>query len=158
MHLDAFSKHKWPQCCLCSPFTPCYFDCRMERKYLTMVEPAILKAVQRVEQGHVEEANHLSNGIDGKQANNHTLEKRQHSHIWPGGRHLCSFISRFHKNNKKNMSSCVQPSGTVLRWTPKIRVTNSASDQMRNMVTFSPLFMTAADKEEWNKPHKVRHN
>lgn len=38
-----------------------------------MVEPAILKAVQGVEQRHVEEANHLPNGINGEQANNHTL-------------------------------------------------------------------------------------
>lgn len=40
-----------------------------------MVEPAILKAVQGVEQRHVEKANHLPNGIDGEQAYNHTLEK-----------------------------------------------------------------------------------
>lgn len=42
-----------------------------------MVEPAILKAIQGVEQRHVKEANHLSNGIDGEEANNHTLENRQ---------------------------------------------------------------------------------
>lgn len=40
-----------------------------------MVKPAILKAVQRVEQRHVEEANHLPNGVDGEEANNHTLQK-----------------------------------------------------------------------------------
>ena len=39
-----------------------------------MVEPAILKAVQGVEQRHVQEAHHLSNGIDGEEANDHTLE------------------------------------------------------------------------------------
>lgn len=39
-----------------------------------MVEPAILKAVQGVEQRHVEEAHHLSNGIDREEANNHTLQ------------------------------------------------------------------------------------
>lgn len=46
----------------------------MQREYLTMVEPAILKAVQRVEQRHVEEADHLANGIDGEKANNHALK------------------------------------------------------------------------------------
>lgn len=43
-----------------------------------MVEPAILKAVQGVEQRHVEKANHLSNGINGEEANNHTLEITHH--------------------------------------------------------------------------------
>lgn len=42
-----------------------------------MVEPAILKAIQGVQQRHVKEANHLSNGINGEEANNHTLENRQ---------------------------------------------------------------------------------
>ena len=47
-----------------------------------MVEPAILKAVQGVEQRHVEEAHHLSNGIDREEANNHTLqENTRHNHI-----------------------------------------------------------------------------
>lgn len=41
---------------------------------LTVVEPAILKAVEGVEQRHVEEANHLSDGINGKKTNNHTLK------------------------------------------------------------------------------------
>lgn len=44
-----------------------------------MVEPAILKAVQGVEQRHVEEANHLSNGIDGEEANNHTLRDHENT-------------------------------------------------------------------------------
>lgn len=39
----------------------------------TMVEPAILKAVQRVQQRHVEEATHLPNDIDGEQADDHPL-------------------------------------------------------------------------------------
>lgn len=43
----------------------------------TMVEPAILKAVQGVEQRHVEEAHHLSNGIDREEANNHTLNEEE---------------------------------------------------------------------------------
>lgn len=47
---------------------------------LTVVEPAILKAVQGVEQRHVEEANHLSNGIDGEEANNHTLVYHKNTH------------------------------------------------------------------------------
>lgn len=42
--------------------------------HLTVVKPAILKAIQRIEQRHVEKANGLSNGIDWEQANNHTLE------------------------------------------------------------------------------------
>ena len=42
-----------------------------------MVEPTILKAVQGVEKGHVQEANHLANGINGKQTNDHTLESTQ---------------------------------------------------------------------------------
>lgn len=45
--------------------------------HLTVVEPAILKAVEGVEQRHVEEANHLSNGIDGKKTNYHTLKDRK---------------------------------------------------------------------------------
>lgn len=40
---------------------------------LTMVEPAVLKAIQGVEQRHVEKTNHLSNCIDGEQAHNQTL-------------------------------------------------------------------------------------
>lgn len=51
-----------------------------------MVEPAILKAVQGVEQRHVEEANHLSNGIDGEEANNHSLEDHQNTQ--------CDFIQQ----------------------------------------------------------------
>lgn len=39
-----------------------------------MVEPAIFKAVQGVEQGHVQQADHLSDGVDGEEANDHTLE------------------------------------------------------------------------------------
>lgn len=31
-----------------------------------MVEPAVFKAVEGVEQRHVEEADHLSNGINGE--------------------------------------------------------------------------------------------
>lgn len=42
-----------------------------------MVEPAILKAVQGVEQRHVEKANHLSNGINGEETNNHTLNEEE---------------------------------------------------------------------------------
>lgn len=38
-----------------------------------MVEPAILKAVQGVQQGHVQEADHLSNSINGEETNNHSL-------------------------------------------------------------------------------------
>lgn len=48
-------------------------------KYLTVVKPAILKAVQRVEQRHVEEANHLPNGVDGEEANNHTLQDHENA-------------------------------------------------------------------------------
>lgn len=43
-----------------------------------MVEPAILKAVQRVQQRHVEEATHLPNDIDGEQADDHPLENKKH--------------------------------------------------------------------------------
>ena len=39
----------------------------------TVVEPAILEAVEGVEQGHVQQANHLSNGVDGEEADHHTL-------------------------------------------------------------------------------------
>lgn len=46
-----------------------------------MVEPAILKAVQGVEQRHVKEANHLSNGIDGEEANDHTLEDHENTQL-----------------------------------------------------------------------------
>jgi hypothetical protein len=38
-----------------------------------MVEPAILKAVEGVEQRHVKKADHLSNGIDGEETHKHTL-------------------------------------------------------------------------------------
>lgn len=48
--------------------------------HLTVVEPAILKAVEGVEQRHVEEANHLSNGIDGKKTNYHTLKDHKETH------------------------------------------------------------------------------
>lgn len=41
-----------------------------------MVEPAILKTVQRVKQRHVEEATHLPNDIDGEQADNHPLQNK----------------------------------------------------------------------------------
>lgn len=42
-----------------------------------IVEPAILKAVQGIEQRHVEEAHHLSNGVDGEEANDHTLNEEE---------------------------------------------------------------------------------
>lgn len=71
-----------------------------------MVEPAILKAVQGVEQRHVEEANHLSNGIDGEEANNHSLneeecleeEVKEHirDDLTDTGERLC-FTSRYFK-------------------------------------------------------------
>lgn len=35
-----------------------------------MVEPAVLKAVQRVEKGHVEEADQLTDGVDGEETDN----------------------------------------------------------------------------------------
>lgn len=57
-----------------------------------MVEPAILKAVQGVEQRHVEEANHLSNGIDGEKANNHTLEQHT-TQLYLIRREICAFSS-----------------------------------------------------------------
>lgn len=47
-----------------------------------MVEPAILKTVQRVKQRHVEEATHLPNDIDGEKADNHPLEnKKKHCEV-----------------------------------------------------------------------------
>lgn len=63
-----------------------------------MVEPAILKAVQGVEQRHVEEANHLPNGIDGEEANNHTLQDHKHTkheyiHQDSTEREICAFSS-----------------------------------------------------------------
>lgn len=45
---------------------------------LTVVEPAILKTVQRVKQRHVEKTNHLPNGVDGEQADDHALENIKH--------------------------------------------------------------------------------
>lgn len=54
-----------------------------------MVEPAILKAVQGVEQRHVEEANHLPNGIDREQANNHTLENTT-TQLYSSRRDICA--------------------------------------------------------------------
>lgn len=63
-----------------------------------MVEPAILKAVQGVEQRHVEEANHLSNGIDGEETNNHTLEDHKNTHSdtrWNKVRNTGSYADLF---------------------------------------------------------------
>jgi len=40
----------------------------------TVVEPAVLEAVQGVEQRHVEQADHPSDGVDGEEADHHTLE------------------------------------------------------------------------------------
>lgn len=42
-----------------------------------MVEPAIFKAVERVEQRHVQEADRLTDRIDGEQTHNHSLESRK---------------------------------------------------------------------------------
>lgn len=42
---------------------------------LTMVEPAVFKTIQRVQQRHVKETNHLSNCINGKETDNHSLKK-----------------------------------------------------------------------------------
>lgn len=58
---------------------------------LTVVEPAILKAVEGVEQRHVEETDHLTNGIDGKQADNHSLEDK-HSYIHEEERNMSIFF------------------------------------------------------------------
>lgn len=60
-----------------------------------MVEPAILKAVQGVEQRHVEEANHLSNGIDGEEANNHSLRPSEYTMRFYSTRerHVCIIIT-----------------------------------------------------------------
>lgn len=63
-----------------------------------MVEPAILKAVQGVEQRHVEEANHLSNGIDGEETNDHTLEDHKNTHSdtsWSKARNTGSYADLF---------------------------------------------------------------
>lgn len=56
-----------------------------------MVEPAILKAVQRVQQRHVEEATHLPNDIDGEQADDHPLENKKHRQVHSDKRHECVF-------------------------------------------------------------------
>lgn len=42
-----------------------------------MVEPTILKAVEGVEQRHVKKADHLSNGVDREQADNHSLNEKE---------------------------------------------------------------------------------
>lgn len=63
-----------------------------------MVEPAILKAVQGVEQRHVEEANHLSNSIDGEETNDHTLEDHKNTHSdtrWNKVRNTGSYTDLF---------------------------------------------------------------
>lgn len=44
-----------------------------------MVEPAVLKTIQRVKQRHVKEATHLPNDIDGEQADNHPLENKKYT-------------------------------------------------------------------------------
>lgn len=43
----------------------------------SVIEPAILKAVEGVQERHVEQTDHLPNGIDGEETNNHTLNKKQ---------------------------------------------------------------------------------
>lgn len=40
---------------------------------LTFVKPAVLEAVERVKQRHVEEADQLANDIDGEEAHYHPL-------------------------------------------------------------------------------------
>lgn len=54
-------------------------DWRNWRENLTMVEPTILKTIQRVKQRHVKEATHLPNDIDGEQADNHSLENKKYT-------------------------------------------------------------------------------
>ena len=60
---------------------------------LTVVEPAILEAVEGVEQRHVEEADHLTDGIDGEQADNHAL-RHQENYITER-REMCACSSQF---------------------------------------------------------------
>lgn len=40
---------------------------------LTFVKPAVLEAVEGVEQGHVEEADQLAHQVDGEEAHDHPL-------------------------------------------------------------------------------------
>jgi len=44
---------------------------------LTFVEPAVLEAVERVEQRHVEEADELADGVDGEEADDHPLREEK---------------------------------------------------------------------------------
>lgn len=43
---------------------------------LTVVEPAIFKAIERVEQRHVQDAHHLTDRVDGEQTYYHSLKQR----------------------------------------------------------------------------------
>lgn len=43
----------------------------------SMIEPTILKAVEGVQQRHVKQTDHLSNGINREETNNHTLNEKQ---------------------------------------------------------------------------------
>ena len=45
-----------------------------------MVEPAVLEAVEGVQQGHVQQADHLPDGIDGEEADHHTLVRHAVKH------------------------------------------------------------------------------
>lgn len=97
MHLDALDKHKETHRLeVHIEFRVCV--CIEADRGLTMVEPAILKAVQGIEQRHVEEANHLSNGIDGEETNNHTLEDQESKHddtSWNKARNTGSYADLF---------------------------------------------------------------
>lgn len=44
---------------------------------LTFVKPAVLETVERIEQGHVQEADQLADDIDGEQTHNHPLRKKR---------------------------------------------------------------------------------
>lgn len=74
MHLNTSIRHKEPH------FSDISFQTQhllMVSVPLTIVKPAILKAIQGIEQRHVEKADHLANGINGKQTHDHTLEMTQ---------------------------------------------------------------------------------
>lgn len=65
----------------------------MQRASFTFVKPAVLEAVERVEQRHVEQADQLPNEVDGEQAHNHSLgwkgsALREGHSAFGGGQHL----------------------------------------------------------------------
>lgn len=82
-----------------------------------MVKPAILKTIERVEQRHVQEADHLTNRINGEKTDNHSLneeeglEEEVEEHISNDLAHTWKGLSFTSGHFKSQISNILEPNG-----------------------------------------------